>query len=99
MRPALILAATAALALAAPKKGLPARSSPSVYPGSGSERGISVAAEAMDPDQIRGSFSTDLSSYIVVEVAIYPKPGTPVEISGMDFALFIDGRMVRPVEP
>lgn len=94
--------ATVALALAcwAANRGLPARNSPADYPGQGEANGIAIAAECMDPDQVKGSFATDLADYAVLEVAIYPKKdGTPLDLQTMDFSLRLDGRMVRPVEP
>ncbi|MDZ4801988.1 MAG: hypothetical protein SGI92_27855, partial [Bryobacteraceae bacterium] len=58
-----------------------------------------VAADWMGADQVKGSFSTDLSDYVVVEVALYPKDGKSVDLTTIDFALRGDGRMIRPVDP
>jgi len=99
MKLATLLIGTVVLVSSAPNAGLPARGTPSAYPASGTDKGVTVGADAMDPDQVKGSFSTDLSNYLVVEVAVYPNGNTPVDVSGMDFALFTEGRMVRPVEP
>lgn len=97
MRVAAFLLAVAAFAA---DRGLPARSSPSHYPVQDEMKGLIVAAEYSDPDQIRGSFSTDLSEYAVFEVAVYPrKDGPPLDLQTIDFALRTEGRMVRPVEP
>jgi hypothetical protein len=91
---------TAAVTLAAADRGLPARSSPTDYPVHGQDQGIVVGAEWMHPDQVTGSFSTDLEKYAVVEVAVYPdKDGKPLDLSTIDFALRFEGRMVRPAEP
>lgn len=93
------LVATAGIALAAVNPGLPARSSASDYPSYAADKGVSIGAEAMEPDSVRGSFSTDLSDYAVVEVSFYPKAGTPADLSSIDFALRVNGRLIRPVEP
>ena len=99
MRPFVALT-LAALACAAANRGLPARHAPADYPAHSESQGITVAAEYMEPDQVRGSFATDLSEYAVFEVAVYPKKdGTLLDVQTMDFALRVDGRMVRPVEP
>jgi hypothetical protein len=90
----------AAITAAAADRGLPARSSPTDYPVHGQDQGVVIGAEVMHPDQVSGSFSTDLEKYAVVEVAIYPnKDGKPLDLSTIDFALRFDGRMVRPAEP
>jgi hypothetical protein len=84
----------------AAQRGLPARNSPADYPERAELKGLTVAAEYADPDQVRGSFSTDLSEYAVFEVAVYPRQdGRPLDLQTMDFALRVDGRTVRPVEP
>jgi hypothetical protein len=99
MRTFLALAAAAFLCSAA-NKGLPARNAPADYPAHGESKGIVVAAECADPDQVRGSFATDLTQYTVCEVAVYPKKdGTALDLQNMDFAMRADGRMVRPVAP
>jgi hypothetical protein len=95
----LLLLAVALTLQAASDRGLPARSAPSDYPASASAKGLTIAADLMGVDQVRGSFSTDLSDYLVVEVAVYPAPGSTLDLSTIDFALRVDGRMVRPVEP
>jgi hypothetical protein len=92
--------AFAAVACMAADRGLPARSSPADYPAQADSKGLIVAAEYSDPDTVRGSFSTDLSEYAVFEVAVYPRKGAPpLDLQTMDFALRVNGRMVRPVEP
>jgi hypothetical protein len=52
------------------------------------------------PDQVRNEFSTTLvANYQVLEVAIYPQSGSTVDICVIDFALRVDGRLIRPAEP
>ncbi len=99
-RAALFLFAAAALVTAAPpNRGVPARPAPADYPVQASGTSATVAADAMGSDQVKGAFSTDLSEYLVIEVAIYPKDGKTLDISTLDFALHGDGRMIRPVDP
>jgi hypothetical protein len=86
--------------LAQGRDGLPARSAPDNYPAKGEVKGLVVAAEAMDQEQIRNEFSTKLvPNYQVLEVALYPAKGSTVDVSVMDFALRIDGRLIRPAAP
>jgi len=87
-------------AFARGRDGLPARSTPDSYPAKGEVKGLVVAAEAMDQEQIRNEFSTKLvPNYQVLEIALYPAKGSPVDVSPMDFALRIDGRLIRPADP
>jgi len=61
---------------------------------------VTVAAEILPPNQVRNLFSTDLSKYVVVEVAVYPKDGTTVEVGKIDFALKVgSGEVVRAANP
>ena len=92
-----VLTAIFCVAAAAADRGLPVRSNITDYSALAEEKGITVAAAVIDPEQVRGSFSTDLKEYVVVEVAVYPKKdGAPLDLDTMDFALHTDGRMVRP---
>jgi hypothetical protein len=100
MKRLLLTISLAAVLCSAANRGLPARNSPADYTAQGELKGITVAAECMDSDQVQGSFATDLSQYAVCEVAVYPKKdGSLLDLQTMDFALRIDDRMVRPVEP
>lgn len=51
--------------------------------------GIPVAATVVPPDQLRKLFSKDLNheGYTVIEVAVYPADGTPLEVSPDEFTL------------
>src|SRR5262249_32712890 len=99
MRTVLMWALCAGAGLASVDRGLPARSSPADYPAQASDKGVTIGADVMDPEQVRGSFSTELQNYIVVEVGVYPtKDGKPLDLSTIDFALRLDGRIVRPAE-
>jgi hypothetical protein len=95
------LAVIAACALLAnTQRGLPARSTPDNYVAKASVSNFTVAAEVMDPEQIRNEFSTTLvPTYQVLEVAVYPSRGSTVDISALDFAVRVDGRLIRPAAP
>ena len=71
------------------------------YPGHETANGVTVAAAVMPQDQVKHMFATDLSHYIVVEVAMYPEPGQDVDLSAGDFALKIGagGDAVRAANP
>ena len=80
--------------------GLPARSTADNYPAKATVADFTVAAEVMDPEQIRNEFATTLiPAYQVLEVAVYPSRGSSVEISALDFGLRVDGRLIRPAAP
>ncbi|HYO81649.1 MAG TPA: hypothetical protein VES20_09625 [Bryobacteraceae bacterium] len=97
MRRSLAVTLLCAASLAAADRGLPARSSAADYPAQESGKQVTLAAEYMPRDQVTGSFSTDLSRYVVFEVAVYPANGKSLDVSHLDFALKADGRTVRPV--
>jgi hypothetical protein len=79
---------------------LPVRGSLDHYQTHASSDGVTVAAEAISETQVQGSFATDLSRYLVVEVAVYPKDGQPLDLSTIDFGLRDHkGRLLRPAEP
>ena len=61
---------------------------------------VTIAAEILPAQQVRNLFSTDLSKYIVVEVAVFPKDGTTAEIHSGDFTLRLgSGDTVRAANP
>jgi hypothetical protein len=96
---ALALALVGALAAVAATRGLPARPDATHYPAHSENKGVTVAADPLEPDQVKGMFSTNLKDYIVVEVGVYPKKDGTLDLSTIDFALLIDGRTVRPTTP
>jgi len=80
--------------------GLPARSAPDSYPAQAQGRGFIVAAEVMSPEQVRNEFSTTLTPmYQVLEVAVFPAQGSTVDVIALDFAVRVDGRLIRPAAP
>jgi hypothetical protein len=101
MRAAALLMAASLPLLCQRGPGLAPRSDPGDYAARGEDKGIRVAAEVLSPDNVRNMFSTDLSSYIVVEVALWPGTGKPLDVSPVDFALKLDGGRspIRPVSP
>jgi hypothetical protein len=61
---------------------------------------MTLAAEILPSNQVRNLFSTDLSKYIVVEVAVYPKDGTTADVHRIDFTLKLgSGDVVRAANP
>lgn len=98
MKTAVLLLA-AAVALSAQSRGLRPKAAATDYPAFAAQNGVQVAAEALDPEQAKRSFATDLSdNYIVVEVAVYPG-NVPVKLRSIDFELRLNGHPtpVRPV--
>ena len=86
--------------LANAQSGLPARPTADQYPAKASIPAVTVAAEVMDPGQVRNEFSTTLvPTYQVLEVALYPAKGSTVDVALLDFGLRVDGRLIRPAEP
>jgi hypothetical protein len=79
---------------------LPPRSAPSDYAAHGNDKGVRVAAEVLSLDQVRNMFSTDLSNYVVVEVAVWPA-GKSLDLSPIDFSLKADSDRapIRPASP
>jgi hypothetical protein len=76
------------------------RQSPTDYRAQETVGDVTVAAEILPPNQVRNVFSTDLSKYIVVEVAVFPKDGTTVDVNRMDFSLKLgSGQTVRAANP
>lgn len=95
MRRAACLALTALLAvgvLAAGPKGAAPRTAASRYPAHATGSGIGVGAVRLTPEQVRRAFASDPSRCcMVVEVAVYPESGKPLEISLNDFTLRVAG--------
>jgi hypothetical protein len=69
--------------------GVPPRPNAADYPVHQTTGGVTVAARALTPDQIRKVLPPDLNraGYIVVELALYPEPGKLVNVSAADFLL------------
>src|ERR1700761_1635704 len=84
-----LLTLTIVLGLTAQQGGIPVRSSPAEYATRNVQDGITVAASVVAPDQVKKLFSKDLNheGYIVVEVAIWPAAGVPLDVSPDEFAL------------
>jgi hypothetical protein len=61
---------------------------------------VTVAAEILPPQQVKNLFSTDLSKYIVIEVAVYPNDGTTADVHTGDFMLRLgSGEAIRAANP
>lgn len=75
-------------ALALAGDGKTPRASSSDYPAHQDTATASIAAVRVPPDQLNKNLPSDFSKrYVVVEIAIYPKNGSTVEIVPMDFVL------------
>ncbi len=83
-------------------KGLPPRSAASRYPAHAARDGVTVGATVLTPEQAKRSFVSDLNRCcVVVEVAVYPEQGKPLDVSAADFTLRIAGTDVaaKPSSP
>lgn len=81
-------------------QGLPPRSDADQYTAKGDASALVVAAAVIPPDQVRNEFATPLvPRYQVLEVAMYPRKGSVVDVATLDFALRVDGRFIRPADP
>ena len=87
VRSAILLLAAAPLLPAQP--GIPVRPAPTDYATRNVQDGITVAATVVPPDQVRKLFSKDLNheGYVVVEVAVYPAAGRPLDVTPDEFTL------------
>jgi hypothetical protein len=102
MRAAALCFTFAALAGAGYSQGISPRPDAGDYPGNASRDGMAIGAAMLGSSQIRRDFSTDLArGYLVVEVAVYPKEGTQLDLGPGDFWLRVpgSGEVLRPVAP
>jgi hypothetical protein len=69
-------------------KGTEPRPAAAGYPAHAEIHGVAVGASLLTADEARRSFTSDVNRCcLVVEVALYPPPGAPLEISLNDFVL------------
>ena len=96
-----LLVGTISLWAQRPGDGLKPRPNAIDYAGHSEDKGVKIGAEVVSPDNVRNLFSTDLSSYVVVEVAVWPAGSKSLDLSAVDFALKLDSNRapVRPVSP
>lgn len=81
------VACLACLAFAAPK-GTVARSTAYKYPAHAEQDSVSMGAVLLTSQQARSNFVSDLNRCcLVVEFALYPQKGRPVDVSWNDFSL------------
>jgi hypothetical protein len=86
VRPILYTLAISALLFAG--DGRTPRSSASDYPVHQDTATATIAAVRVSADQLNKNFPGDFSKkYVVVEVAIYPKDGSSIEVANPDFVL------------
>lgn len=61
---------------------------------------VTIGAEVLTAKQVHNFFASDLKKYIVVEIAIYPKDGTSLDINRVDFSLKLpNGDIARAANP
>lgn len=103
MKRSCFLVLAAMLMQAGPADGIRPRASASDYPAHETANGVTVAAAALAPDQVRKLFATDLNKagYLVFEVAVYPEQGKTVDLDSGDFLLKIgaDANVLRAASP
>ena len=91
---------TSLIGVASAGQGLPARSDADQYTAKAETSALVVAAAVIPPDQVRNEFATPLvPRHQVMEVAIYPRKGSVVDVATLDFALRVGGRLIRPADP
>lgn len=85
----------AGLAAAEGPKGTVPRSAASRYPAHATRDGVAVGAALLVPEQVKRAFASDLNRCcVVVEVAVYPEQGKPLDVTLDDFTLRIAGTEV-----
>lgn len=92
----------AVLVYADTPRGTVPRSAADSYPAHVVHDGVSVGAVLLTADQARKAFASDLDRCcLVVEVAVYPQKGSPVNVSWNDFALRISSTDIasKPSSP
>ena len=97
----LLLTAATLMTLVGETRGMRPRGVATEYPAYAAQNGIQVAAQALDPDQVKRLFATDVyKQYIVIEVAVYPGSSTP-NLHDVDFTLRLNGQStsIRPATP
>ncbi len=87
-RASLAILAAAACCVAGGSRGTAPRTEVSRYPVHARGDGVAVGAVLLSPEQIRRVFASDVARCCaVVEVAIYPEAGKPLDVSAGDFTL------------
>jgi hypothetical protein len=83
------ICAAAGLMLAQGDGSLSPRPNAADYPAHANAAGVTFAAAAVAPDDVRKMLGGDLyrAGYVVLEVAVYPEPGNQVNLSLGDFTL------------
>jgi hypothetical protein len=89
----------AALGLQLAWAGTHPRPSAFDYRVQGTSGDVTVGAEIVPSNQVKNLFSTDLSKYVVVEVAVYPKDGTTATVQHIDFSMKVGSETVRAAAP
>ena len=96
-----VLFATAGLCLHAADTGLPPHASAADYAVHRNLPDAEIACERLKPDRVAKVFSSEIArDYVVIEVAVYPRNGTTIDVQRYDFALRFAGQQeTRPDTP
>jgi hypothetical protein len=96
-----VLFATAGFCLHAADTGLPPRARAADYAVHRNTPDAEIGAERLKLDHVAKTFSSEIArDYVVIEVAIYPRNGTIVDVQLYDFALrFARQQETRPDTP
>ena len=77
---------------ARPRRGTAPRSSADKYRANARQEGMSIGADLLTRKEVSKEFAAEVNlCCLAVEVALYPKPDRPLNISLDDFTLFIEG--------
>jgi hypothetical protein len=98
----LMFALLVAPAVASDVQGTEPRAEASRYPASAQQGQVSIGAQWLTAEQTRRAFAMELhSSVLVVELAIFPGTGAPINISRSDFAVRSTGseKTSKPLYP
>lgn len=105
MKPRALLVAGLMVAVSvyanAPRGTVP-RAAADSYPAHVARDGVSVGAALLTAEQTRKAFASDVDRCcVVVEVAVYPQTGSPVNVSWNDFVLRVSSTDIaaRPSSP
>jgi hypothetical protein len=92
MNPVRLVWILAAAVAAFAQDGTTPKASPADYPVHGTSGGTGIGTEYMVHSFSRGEASYLAKDYLVVEVALFPAEGQPIELRNADFLLRINGR-------
>lgn len=79
--------------------GIRPRGDSNEYRNHETQHGVTIATERIPANQVRSTFSTDLTrDYVVLEIAVYPESGS-LDLNPLDFVLRCGNQIVRAGSP